>query len=185
MTSLTWLAPLCLIYVGNHLPIYLVSPQLLVTSEHIISASASSSFSLPVLSSSDSGEAVPLFGLGRANCTGVPFVVEFPVGGATDALLSSMLILGVADRPALASSRLSNVARSVLPSSSSGRTPDRRISDSMRASRFSRPSMYLALLVVSISFCPAHPNYPPLRRLPFLLDLCEDAFCLVILAVCT
>jgi len=61
-------------------PIYLVSPQLLVTSEHIISASASSS--LPSFSgscSSGSGEAVPLLGLGRAGCAGVPFVVESPL----------------------------------------------------------------------------------------------------------
>lgn len=140
-------------------PIYLVSPQLFVTREHIISASASSSLSLSLvvsISSWGSGEAVPLLGLGRAGWAGVPLAVEWPVvGGAMEARLSSMLFRGVADRPARASSRRSSVARSVLPSSSSGRTPERRISDSMRASRFSRPSMYLALCTVSMP-CAQH-----------------------------
>ena len=126
-------------------PIYLVSPQLLVTREHIISASASSSLGSPLVCFSGSGEAVPLLGLGKAGCAGVPFAVLVPVCGAIDAPLSSALFLGVADSPTLSVNRFSNVARSVLPSSSSGSTPDRRMSDSMRARRFSRPSIYLAL----------------------------------------
>ena len=131
---------------------YLVSPQLLVTKEHIISASASSSFSLPLADwSSGFGEATPLVGLGRAGCVAVSSMVDRADWGAADALLSWMLLfLGVADRPVLASRRRSSVARSVLPSSSSGRTPDRRMRDSMRARRFSRPSMYLALEAVSL-----------------------------------
>ena len=44
--------------------------------------------------------------------------------------------------------------------------------------------MYLALLIVRLPLHPAHSEYPPLRRLPLLLDLCEDAFRLVILAMC-
>lgn len=60
------------------IPMYLVSPQLLVTREHIISAKASSSFS-PSVVSLGSGDAVPLLGLGKAGCTGVPCVVEWPV----------------------------------------------------------------------------------------------------------
>lgn len=123
-------------------PIYRVSPQLLVTSEHIISARASSSFASPLGRFSGSGDAVPLRGLGRAGCAGVPCCV----GGGMEACMSSeSRFLGVVDCPARSAKRFSSVARSVLPSSSSGSTPDRRISDSMRASRFSRPSMYLAL----------------------------------------
>lgn len=146
----------------HHAPIYLVSPQLLVTREHIISASASSSLFSPFALFSGSGDAVPLLGLGRAGCAGVPFAVGVvPVAAAIDGGRSSMLRLGVADWPARSVKRFSSVARSVLPSSSSGNTPDRRISDSMRARRFSRPSMYLALL-------PSAPRLPWLRLAPTL-----------------
>jgi hypothetical protein len=162
-----------------HGPMYLVSPQLLVTREHIISARASSSLLSPLGSFSGSGDAVPLLGLGSAGCTGVPSVV-----GATDARLSSIpLSRGVADCPALSVNRFSNVARSVLPSSSSGMTPDRRMSVSMRAKRFSKPSMYLALLLSALPSLRT-PSYVPFRWLPLLLYLCEDAFRLVVLAVC-
>jgi hypothetical protein len=100
-----------------------------------------------------------------------------------DGRLSSVLCLGVAEWPALSVKRFSSVARSVLPSSSSGITPDRRISVSIRARRFSSPSMYLALL----------PSAPvasvvsdlPFRGLPLLLHLREYAFRLVVLAMCT
>lgn len=129
-------------------PMYRVSPQLLVTSEHIISASVSSSFPSSAVSLG-SGDAVPLLGLGSAGWIGVAFAVDCAVWDMAEVLFSSVLCLGVADRPARSASRFSNVARSVLPSSSSGRTPERRINDSMRARRFSRPSMYLALCVVS------------------------------------
>lgn len=52
------------------LPMYLVSPQLLVTSEHIISASASSSFPPVFVRCGGSGDVVPLLGLGRLGCVG-------------------------------------------------------------------------------------------------------------------
>jgi hypothetical protein len=130
------------------IPMYLVSPQLFVTREHIISASASSSLS-PLASLGGSGEAVPLRGLGRPGCTGV--AVAFCVVCAEDDGLSSVEALspGVPACSCLSASLLSNVAKSVLPSSSSGSTPDRRINDSIRARRFSRPSIYFALGQVS------------------------------------
>lgn len=46
-------------------------------------------------------------------------------------------------------SRFSSVPRSVFPLSSSDKRPDNRKRDSMRPRRFSKPSMYLALLNVS------------------------------------
>ena len=135
---------------SNFLPIYLVSPQLFVTKEHIISASASSSLS-PLTFLGGSGEFVPLRGLGRPGCTGV--ADAFSVVCADADRLSSVEALtpGVPVCLCLSASLLSNMAKSVLPSSSSGSTPDRRISDSIRARRFSRPSMYFALGQVSVT----------------------------------
>lgn len=104
---------------------------------------------------------MPLRGLGRAGCAGV--ALTFSVVGATEAILSSeCCVLGVPFVLARSASRLSKVARSVLPSSSSGSTPDRRISDSMRARRFSRPSMYLALSCVSHALNQGHGGTDPL-----------------------
>jgi hypothetical protein len=145
-----------------HGPIYLVSPQLLVTREHIISARASSSLFSPLACFSGSGEAVPLLGLGSAGCTGVPFAVDAPVCAAAIARLSSEVLLrGVADCPARSDNRFSKVARSVLPSSSSGSTPERRISDSMRARRFSSPSIYFALFRSALPLSvPRSATYP-------------------------
>ena len=170
---------------------YLVSPELFVTSEHIISARASSSLSCPsrLLGS---GVVGPLLGLGKAACAVAVVAVEVADGGPMDALLPFRvlgLVVGVVAPPALSANRLSNVARSVLPSSSSGRTPDRRINDSMRARRFSRPSIYLALCLVSSNPACTHTCTTrvsvPFGRLPLLLDLGEDAFCLVVQAVGT
>jgi hypothetical protein len=97
-----------------------------------------------------------------------------------------MLCLGVAERPARSANRFSMVARSVLPSSSSGSTPERRMSDSIRARRFSRPSMYLALRMISPRCCTvAAIADAPFRRLALLLHLCEYALCLVVLAMRT
>ena len=121
---------------------YRVSPQLFVTSEHIISASASSSLSSLFLSLLGSGVAVPLLGLGRLGGTG-----DFSCGRLLlfVGVCSSVRATGVADRADLSARRFSRVPRSKVPSSSSGRTPESRMRVSMRARRFSRPSIYLAL----------------------------------------
>ena len=54
----------------------------------------------------------------------------------------------------------------------------------MRARRFSRPSIYLALHMISLGyFRVAAIVHEPFRRLAFLFHLCEYALCLVVLAV--
>ncbi len=159
-----------------------------MTSEHIISANASSSLSCPSRFVG-SGVVGSLLGLGKAGCVGVAFEAEDAEGGAMDVLLPLGLfglVVGVVEPPAFSVNLFSKVARSVLPSSSSGRTPDRRINDSMRARRFSSPSIYLALLLVSPNPAYRHRGVSlPFRRLPFLLNLCEDAFRLVVQTVGT
>lgn len=75
--------------VGQDIPIYLVSPQLFVTKEHIISARASSSLSFGSVGwSSGLGEVVPLVGLGRAGCVGASSAVDGAEWGATEGLRS-------------------------------------------------------------------------------------------------
>lgn len=85
----------------------------------------------------------------------------------------------------LSANRFSKVPRSVLPSSSSESRPDRRKSDSMRPRRFSSPSIYLALgESAHRSHSHPKPRRSPFWRIALLLYLCEDAFRLVVLAVC-
>lgn len=80
--------------------------------------------------------------------------------------------------------RFSRVPRSVLPASSSERRPDILRSDSMRPSRFSRPSIYFAL-------CPSsecmslrlRQDRLPFRWIPLLFHLCKYAFCFVVYTV--
>lgn len=81
--------------------------------------------------------------------------------------------------------RFSSVPRSVLPASSSVRRPDIFNNDSIRPSRFSRPSMYLALSnLVNKKYRDQWQMFDqPFRRIAFLLNLREDAFRLVIRAV--
>ena len=83
-------------------------------------------------------------------------------------------------------SRCSNVPRSVLSPSSSLSRPDSLSNDSIRPRRFSRPSMYFALLGYQLDI----PISRESSRLPFrlsslLLHLCENAFRLVVFAVRT
>jgi len=71
--------------------------------------------------------------------------------------------------------------RSLRPASSSVISPDILSSCSMRPRRFSRPSMYFALS--SWSAPPAlclRLAHLPFGRVSLLLNMCEDAFCLVI-----
>lgn len=79
-----------------------------------------------------------------------------------------------------------------------GGVPESRNKLSIRPRRFSRPSMYFALdrnsheLVIRISRQDARrphsrheDEHSPLRRIPFLLNLCKDAVRLVVDAMCT
>ena len=124
---------------------YLVSPQLLVTREHIMSDSASTSS--PRLSFA-LGVATLLGGLEAEACplkvTGLWCEVEEDRRSSLTEPLAPWeegLLLPI-DRSA---SLFSSVPRSVLPSSSSEISPESLSRDSMRPRRFSKPSMYLAL----------------------------------------
>lgn len=136
-------------HVGCNLPIYRVSPQLLVTSEHIISDNASTSVSD---SFCESGEVAAVCGLDWESMRGVVLCE------VTDCCWVALGMLNLfAFRAALrefvrSASLFSNVPKSVFPLSSSERRPDSRRSDSMRPRRFSKPSMYFAL------HCPVRSN---------------------------
>lgn len=76
-------------FVSQDVPIYLVSPQLFVTKEHIISARASSSLSFASVGWSwGLGEAVPLVGLGRAVFAGASPAVDGADWGTVEGLRS-------------------------------------------------------------------------------------------------
>ena len=181
---------------------YLVSPQLFVTSEHIISESASTSSSLAfslslVLSLScslsfvESGEATellgvldrPIRGLGRCDSeegrARVPVLVE-PAGDFEGVPGSLRLWL-------CSASLFSNVPRSVFPHSSSFTSPDRLRRASILPRRFSKPSMYFALFQHQ---CQQSAQLEPPELIPFglsalLLYLREYALCFIIDAMRT
>ena len=174
-------------------PIYLVSPQLLVTKEHIISDSASISASVCFSASRDDPV---LCGLARAlSC------VEASRGSDSgeDARASDGgRCEGRRERlPPLAASlanRFSSALRSILVrSSSSESTPDNCSKDSIRANRFSRPSTYFALrrekkkggerrneVSGKDAGLPRGGFFVPFGRSSFLLDVREDALGLIV-----
>ncbi len=132
----------------RHLPMYLVSPTLLVTREHMASERFSTSsrdlspstvLGVVMVSRGVSCESRVDPGLGELSCT-----EELPplFGGAGD----SVALAPFSFAEAFSARRFSRVPRSVLPASSSDNRPDMRNRDSIRPSRFSRPSMYLALV---------------------------------------
>lgn len=131
----------------HHPPIYLVSPMLLVTSEHMASERFSTSW--PVLSPSVLGD--PMVSRGVLFESGCEPGLGDP--SAMDAVLlltpagEFVLLIGVSldVAEAFSARRFSKVPRSVLPASSSVNRPDMRRRDSMRPRRFSKPSMYFAL----------------------------------------
>jgi len=129
-------------------PIYLVSPQLFVTREHIISESASTSSSL-LPDFGGSGEGSPLPGVETAASRGVPLVMDEASCMPGVLLLSSDELFSLT-AAVLSASLFSRVPRSVAPESSSDSRPDSLKRDSMRPNRFSRPSMYLALLTLGV-----------------------------------
>lgn len=124
---------------------YLVSPTLLVTREHMASERFSTS-SRPVFSPSVLGDPIVSFGVLIRSCvdpvTGEPSASEAALlFGAGEFVFMAPLSLD----DAFSARRFSKVPRSVLPASSSLKSPDMRSRDSMRPRRFSRPSMYFAL----------------------------------------
>lgn len=122
----------------------LVSPQLFVTSEHIMSDRASTSSPLSsFFSLVEAGDATDIPGLDTTSgFCGVPWFDSVAADALGELLRDpSPSALGLD----CSASRFSRVPRSVLPPSSSERSPDIRKSASIRPSRFSSPSMYLAL----------------------------------------
>lgn len=141
-----------------HIPMYLVSPQLLVTREHIMSDSDSTSSSFRggscvdcLLVREGAGEVAALWGLGSsAGCAGVSLCEGVPSSRCCMEPPSCDVrdeVVPVCPPTAarFSESRFSKVPRSVRPSSSSERSPDSLRRLSMRPRRFSSPSMYLAL----------------------------------------
>lgn len=133
-------------------PIYLVSPQLLVTKEHIMSESASTSSSFAA-SFGGSGDVTALVGLSNvgdrgALCRDVAVSARAAEAGVSDAPED---VAPPAEVAVFSARRLSKVPRSVCPLSSSERSPASLSRCSIRPSLFSRPSMYFAL---SYSQCP-------------------------------
>ena len=122
-------------------PMYLVSPQLLVTSEHIISdnSSTASSFSFD----GSAGEVTEPRGVGSLSICGVlcgdsrfrGWLPDFE-----DLGVPALLWLYV-----LSVSLFSSVPKSVLSSSSLPNSPESFSRDSILPRRFSSPSMYFAL----------------------------------------
>lgn len=175
---------------------YLVSPQLLVTREHIISESDSTSSSflvgscVAVLSLREgAGDVTALGGLGSSMfCCGVPLCegvcpsscccIEPP---SCDVREEPVPVFAPAR---FSESRFSSVPKSVRPSSSSERSPDSLSRLSMRPRRFSSPSIYFALqLSVSSCWRTVVQGHSPFGRLALLFHLGEDALGLVVLAV--
>lgn len=167
----------------DRVPIYLVSPQLFVTREHIISerASTSSSF-LPDFGGSGEGSA--LAGVETAAGRGVPLVGE---ASCTPGVLlpPSDKLLSLAAAAVLSANLFSRVPRSVAPESSSDSRPESLKRDSMRPNRFSRPSMYFALVTSDMRGCigGSVSRNSPFRWVALLLHLGEDAFRFVVLAM--
>lgn len=139
---------------------YRVSPQLFVTSEHIMSDNDSTSSSFLgggagscvgfLLVREGAGDVTGLWGLGSSvGCAGVPLCEGEPSSRccveppSCDAREEVVPVFAPVAR--FSDKRFSSVPRSVLPSSSSERSPDSRSRLSMRPRRFSSPSMYLAL----------------------------------------
>lgn len=133
-----------------------------------------------------SGEASTVAGVEIVGGRGVPLVDVWLSSFAAGVLpLPSELAFSFATA-VLSASLFSRVPRSVAPArSSSVRIPDSRNNDSIRPSRFSRPSMYLCLLVISINLSRGGGGMfqVPFWRIALLFDLRKDAFGLVILAV--
>jgi hypothetical protein len=121
-----------------------------------------------VLALTSAGEA-----LSRVSLSGVEVLLDD----------SSPVSLSLLNCAVLSCSRFSKVPRSVAPRSSSDKRPDSRSNDSMRPNRFSRPSMYFALTGFSNELTRDFGSGLPLGRIALLLDLGEDAFCLVVLAM--
>lgn len=177
---------------------YRVSPQLFVTSEHIMSDNDSTSSSFLaggscvgfLLERAGAGEVAALAGLAKSAgwagvslCEGVPssrWCVEPP---SCDAREEVVPVLAPVAR--FSERRFSSVPRSVLPSSSSERRPDSLNRLSMRPRRFSSPSMYLALTFVLVaSGSNAAQVHSPFGWLALLFHLGEDAFSLVVCTMC-
>src|SRR6266480_1526127 len=111
-------------------PIYLVSPQLFVTREHIISESTSTSCSL-LPDFGGSGEGSPLPGEESARGRGVPLVDEASCTPGV-LLLPSDELFSLAAAAVLSANLFSSVPRSVAPESSSDSRPESLKRDSMR-----------------------------------------------------
>ena len=127
---------------------YLVSPQLFVTREHIISESASTSSSLlPDFGGSGEGSALP--GVETVPGRGVSLVDEASCTPGVLLLPSNELFSLAA--AVLSANLFSRVPRSVAPESSSDSSPESLKRDSMRPNRFSRPSMYFALIMLAMT----------------------------------
>lgn len=127
------------------LPIYLVSPLWLVTREHIISESASTSRSC---SSGSSGATELRLSLSLTGSGDVRALCGDMAPSLPDVAWEGDVGCEVAWEArfcwAFSASRFSSAPKSVAPSSSS-RRPDSRSRLSIRPRRFSSPSMYLAL----------------------------------------
>lgn len=84
----------------------------------------------------------------------------------------------------LSASRFSRAPKSVLLASDSDSKPDRRSKDSIRPSRFSKPSIYFALARVNYrSGAGNSMGGIPLWRISLLLDLSKHTFRLVVYAM--
>src|SRR5438046_2847383 len=112
------------------LPIYLDSPQLFVTSEHIMSDICSTSSSCDSLSPA-SGDPTALRGLKvLPSREDIAPVVE-PAAADSDSLDDEVAFKAAV----LSASRFSRVPKSVFPLSSSGSSPESLSKDSIRPSR--------------------------------------------------
>lgn len=186
------------------LPIYLVSPQLFVTSEHIISdnSSTGSPFSFNV----SAGEATESRELGNLSVWGVWRGESKVRGRLPDFEDRSGVLVGVSPLlwlKVLYVNLFSNVLGSgpsiivlsartfsfifsrSMSSPSPFSIPESFSRDSIRPRRFSNPSIYFALQLGQRRRPLSEVDRIPFGRIALLLNLSEDTFCFVVETVRT